>query len=112
MLEDRLGEYLIEPALGWDASLSAMWQTGRRVVLAYNYPLGGLNTSFAWPGVSHQWADTTSMDDLHSYLREAMTRYTYLPVTNWYANTAYSTPLCAGYWRKPPFVQTRPINTC
>ncbi|KAG8284930.1 uncharacterized protein LOC124357761 isoform X2 [Homalodisca vitripennis] len=72
-VEDVMSGYLISPSLGWGAPLSSLWQSGRRIVLSYNYQ-GPLMGQYVWPRIIQKWGDVRSVIALHEYLAGVVNR--------------------------------------
>lgn len=68
-LKVEIGDLLAPPSLTWRASLSDIWASGKRVILAYNDATTvAANGDILWSAVSQKWGDVQTLEDLHSYL--------------------------------------------
>ncbi|XP_055603737.1 PI-PLC X domain-containing protein 3-like [Uranotaenia lowii] len=71
LFKASLGDVLASPAIGWNGKLQDIWNSGKTVILSYNY--GHVVQKYKdllWPGVKQKWANVQNLKNLYNYLTE------------------------------------------
>jgi hypothetical protein len=73
-LFEQLAEYAADPELGWDATLKEIWQSDKRVIVAYDHfgVVQSQNLGILWQSVRQRWGKVNAgTENLLKFLRES-----------------------------------------
>ena len=69
LLIRELGELLVDPSMGWDATLDSIWQRRKNIIVSYDYiSVVQEHPSHLWHSVQQRWDNVQTLIDLKRHL--------------------------------------------